>query len=81
MTPAQVEDLVQERVEKALKNLKVLGIAELATRWKVTKQRADQLANKSLPEPWRRPAMGRLWTEQQIEDFEKTWKRKTGIHR
>lgn len=76
----QFEDIIQQRVSEVLESMEVLGVAELANRWGVKKQRADQIATKYLPKPWRHLAMGRTWTEFQVKEFERTWKRKSGIH-
>lgn len=60
-------------------DLKLYGISELADRWKVSKQRADEIASKRLPQPLTLK-MGRIWTELQVENFERGWVRKTGRH-
>jgi hypothetical protein len=59
--------------------LTLYGISELAERWGVSKQRADEIATKRLPAPIKL-MMGRIWTEPQVQNFEKTWVRKTGRH-
>jgi len=63
-----------------MENAKVFGVAELAQRWGVTKQRAEQIASKRLGTPWRTLMMGRLWNEAQVKNFEKKWPRKSGLH-
>lgn len=64
--------------------LKLLGIGELAERWNVTRQRAGQITDaymksSKLASP-QRLKCGPIWTEQQIEAFEKVWVRKSGRH-
>jgi hypothetical protein len=76
----QAEDVVLQRVAELLEDMQVFGLAELADRWGVTKQRADELATGRLGQPWRVLRMGRMWTKDQVEDFEAGWVRKTGIH-
>lgn len=58
--------------------LELYGIAELAKRWGVKKQRADTLS-KRMTAP-KVLACGRIWTGDQVRAFEKTWTRKTGVH-
>lgn len=76
----QFEDIIQQRITDTLESMQVYGVAELAERWGVKKQRADQIATKYLAEPWRSPKMGRLWTEFQVQEFERDWARQTGVH-
>lgn len=76
----QFEDIIQQRITEAMDSLRVFGVAELAERWGVKKQRADQIASKYLPAPWRTLKMGRTWTEFQVREFEQNWVRKTGVH-
>lgn len=73
---AQSEALLTER----LATMQVFGLTELASRWSVSKQRADEIATKRLGEPWRTLRMGRIWSEKQVTDFEAGWVRKTGRH-
>lgn len=76
----QFEDIIQQRINDAVESLEVYGVAELADRWGVTKQRVDQIASKWMGNPWRRMKMGRVWTLAQVQAFEEQWARKTGIH-
>lgn len=76
----QFEDIIQQRIAEAMDSLVVFGIAELAERWDIKKQRADQIASRYLPPPWRHLKMGRLWSESQVREFESRWARKSGIH-
>jgi hypothetical protein len=71
---------VQRRLDDLLNNIGVFGISELASRWGVSKQRADEIASTRLGEPWRVLAMGRIWNKKQVSAFEKTWVRKSGQH-
>jgi len=74
------EDIVQGRLDELLSTLGVFGISELAQRWEVSKQRADEIASTRLGPPWRVLAMGRIWNKRQVSAFEKTWVRKSGQH-
>lgn len=74
------EDDVQRRLDEQLNTLGVFGISELAERWGVSKQRADEIASTRLGEPWRILKMGRIWNKKQVAAFEKTWVRKSGHH-
>lgn len=74
------EDDVQRRLDELLNTIGVFGISELASRWGVSKQRADEIASTRLGEPWRVLAMGRIWNKKQVSAFEKTWVRKSGKH-
>lgn len=76
----QGEALIQERTDKLLGEMKIFGVSELAQRWDVSKQRADEIATKRLGTPWRHLKMGRMWSEAQVKEFEKTWVRKSGHH-
>lgn len=60
-------------------SVNVLGLAELAQRWGISKQRVDEVVTKRLP-PWKRLSCGRLWLEPDIRRFEATWTRRTGVH-
>lgn len=74
------EDDVQRRLDEQLNTLGVFGISELAERWGVSKQRADEIASQRLGPPWRTLKMGRIWNKKQVSAFEKTWVRKSGHH-
>lgn len=63
----------------SIRDLNLFGIAELAKRWEVSKQRAEEIATLRLGVPYRLK-MGRIWTEDQVKDFEKGWVRRTGRH-
>lgn len=65
--------------DNPLDTITLYGISELAERWSVSKQRADEIATKRLSTPLTLK-MGRIWTEAQVEEFEKHWVRKTGRH-
>jgi hypothetical protein len=71
---------IQGRLDELLNTIAIFGIAELAERWKVSKQRADEIASTRLGEPWRVLAMGRIWNKKQVSAFERTWVRKSGQH-
>jgi hypothetical protein len=62
--------------------LKLYGVAELAARWKVTRQRASQITSDNVHKGRMAPPIelkcGRIWTEDQILEFEKNWERKSG---
>lgn len=64
--------------------LVLFGIGELAERWEVTRQRAGQITTlyvgKGLLGPPVELKSGRIWTEDQILEFEKKWVRKSGRH-
>jgi hypothetical protein len=49
--------------------LRLYGVAELAERWGVTKQRASELASR-MDEPFRL-ACGRIWTNWQVLAYER----------
>lgn len=70
----------EEREEPtALSQDDILGLAELALRWHVTKQRVAELTEKRLPH-WKKLACGRIWLLSEVEKFEETWTRRSGIH-
>lgn len=79
------ENEVSELAEEAepvlydLDEVQVLGLSELAKRWKVSKQRVDEITAKRCPH-WRKVDCGRIWLLHKIEEFEATWTRKTGVH-
>jgi hypothetical protein len=75
-----IEADVQRRLDELLNTIGVFGISELASRWGVSKQRADEIASTRLGAPWRVLAMGRIWNKKQVSAFEKTWVRKSGKH-
>ena len=58
----------------------VLGVAEVAKRLDVSKQRAAELArtHKMFPPPLAELASGPVWTAWQIGSFQRTWTRKPG---
>lgn len=58
----------------------LLGVAEVAKRLQVTKQRAAELArtHRSFPPPLAELASGPVWTAWQIGSFQRTWTRKPG---
>jgi hypothetical protein len=58
----------------------VLGIAEVAKRLDVSKQRATELAraHRLFPPPLAELASGPVWTAWQIGAFERSWTRKPG---
>ena len=62
-----------------LSEVQVLGLAELSKRWKVSKQRVMEITAQRCPH-WRKLACGRIWLLHEVEAFERTWERKTGIH-
>jgi hypothetical protein len=74
-----MEDQQTVQTEPSPDDLTLYGISELAERWGVSKQRADEIATKRLPKPMVLK-MGRIWTEPQVKNFEKGWVRKTGRH-
>ncbi len=76
----QLEDLLTERLATALEGLHVYGLSELSERWGVSRQRADEIASKRLGTPWRTLRMGRIWSDEQVTEFEARWVRKTGRH-
>lgn len=62
-----------------LATLQLVGLSELSKRWKVSKQRVDEITAQRLPN-WRKLDCGRVWFLPEVEAFEKTWVRKTGVH-
>ena len=56
---------------------KLLGVAEVALRLDVTKQRADELAraHRLFPPPLAELASGPVWTAWQIAAFQQSWTR------
>lgn len=57
----------------------LIGLAELAARLKISKQRASELARTShFPKPYVHLAAGPVWLEPTIESFVSEWKRKPG---
>lgn len=75
-----LEDQIEQRLDEQLNTIGIFGISELAERWGVSKQRADEIASTRLGPPWRVLKMGRIWNKKQVADFEKTWVRKSGRH-
>ena len=61
-----------------LSTVEVIGLAELAERWGVTKQRVDEITRR-VPHRWKLNC-GRIWLVHEIEAFEKTWTRAAGVH-
>lgn len=59
---------------------KLLGIAEVAKRLDVSKQRATELArtHRLFPPPLAELASGPIWTAWQIGAFQRSWTRKPG---
>jgi hypothetical protein len=59
---------------------KLLGVAEVAKRLDVSKQRATELArtHRLFPPPLAELASGPVWTAWQIGSFQRTWTRKPG---
>lgn len=74
------DDAVQRRLDEQLNTIGIFGISELADRWGVSKQRADEIASTRLGPPWRVLKMGRIWNKKQVAAFEKMWVRKSGHH-
>lgn len=72
-------DVEPGRPSPALGDDDILGLSELAARWNVTKQRVDELTEKRLP-CWRRLKCGRIWRLSDVQRFEETWTRVSGIH-
>jgi hypothetical protein len=75
----RITDVAEPERRTALPEDDVLGLAELAERWHVTKQRVAELTDRRLP-PWRRLKCGRIWLLSEVQEFEKTWTRLSGIH-
>ena len=58
---------------------RLLGIAEIASSLRVTKQRASQISRSdSFPKPFAELASGPVWFEPDVERFLTTWTRKPG---
>ena len=59
---------------------KLLGVAEVAARLDVSKQRATELArtHRMFPPPLAELASGPVWTAWQIGSFQQSWTRKPG---
>lgn len=77
-----MEDTHEEDQEPRLVDIDkvgVLGLSELSKRWKVSKQRASEIAEQRCPH-WRKLDCGRIWLLEDIVNFERTWVRKTGVH-
>lgn len=62
-----------------LSEVQVLGLKELAKRWGVSKQRVDEITAQRIPH-WRKLDCGRIWLLHEVEEFERTWTRRTGVH-
>lgn len=62
-----------------LRKVQVLGLSELSKRWKVSKQRVSEITAERCPH-WRKVDCGRIWLLHEVQAFEKTWSRKTGVH-
>lgn len=60
--------------------VEVLGLVELAERWRVTRQRVNQIASSERLPFWRELRCGRIWLLSDVEAFEKGWTRRTGVH-
>lgn len=71
---SQVEPVLYD-----LATVQVLGLSELAKRWGVSKQRVDEITSARCPH-WRKLDCGRIWLMHEVEAFEETWTRKTGVH-
>lgn len=76
-TPAPA--LTREDLKKVTDSIQVLGLSELSKRWKVSKQRTSEIASTRCPH-WRTLDCGRIWLLGDVEEFEKTWERKAGVH-
>lgn len=62
-----------------LNTLEIIGLNELSQRWGISKQRVSEITNERCPY-WRKLDCGRVWLMDDIRKFERTWKRKTGVH-
>jgi hypothetical protein len=62
-----------------LRKVQVLGLSELSKRWKVSKQRVMEITATRCPH-WRKLDCGRVWLLHEVQAFEKTWARRTGVH-
>lgn len=65
-----------------MKRPELYGVSELAARWGVSRQRADQIVTKQVARSRLGPPAelkcGRVWTADQILKFEQHWVRESG---
>lgn len=81
MSTASPEETTEETgpVLVDLATMDVLGLSELSKRWNISKQRVDEITAARCPH-WRKLDCGRIWLLRDIEEFEKKWQRRTGVH-
>lgn len=67
-----------------MKSPELYGVAELAARWKVSRQRASEITFNAVERgrlgPPAELKCGRVWTHRQIHEFETKWPRESGRH-
>lgn len=71
--------LTRDELKAASEVIQLLGLSELSKRWGVSKQRVGEITDARCPH-WRKLDCGRVWLLHEIEEFEKTWDRRTGVH-
>jgi hypothetical protein len=81
MSTASLEETTEEAgpVLVDLATMDVLGLSELSKRWHVSKQRVSEITEARCPH-WKKLDCGRIWLLRDVEEFEKKWRRQTGIH-